>query len=78
MTARTRAQKGNIDADSTQLGDDLEAIAESVGRYARKAFDETHISESAGTLADTIRDEPVKAALTALGIGIVLGMIIKR
>ncbi|MGB9154113.1 MAG: hypothetical protein WCD70_13620 [Alphaproteobacteria bacterium] len=54
----------------------LESAAESAGRYARKAFDQSADSTDALTIA--IREEPVKAALIALGIGVLIGAVLRR
>jgi len=57
--------------------DEVEAIAEHAGRYARKIFDETkHVSENTDAFVAAIREEPIKASLIALGIGAVLGLLL--
>lgn len=54
----------------------LEHAAESAGRCARKFFDQS--AESTNDLTTAIREEPLKAAMIALGVGVVIGAIIRR
>ena len=76
MTGKTHVAKDDIKEDKK---DGLEAVAESAGRYARKVLEQgSHVSENVDSVASAIREEPVKASLIALGIGVVLGMIFKR
>jgi len=74
-----KRHKDDLGPESADPQDEIEAIAENAGRYARKVLDETHhLADSADSITDAIREEPVKAALIALGIGAVIGMIIRR
>jgi len=61
---------------SEDLVSHLEHAAENAGRYARKVFEET--TDGTNDLTDAIREKPVKAALIALGIGVVLGALLRR
>ena len=73
MTTKTHAPKGGSPED---LVNALETAAENAGRYARKAFDQSADSTDALTIA--IREEPVKAALIALGVGVLIGVLLRR
>ena len=74
MTAKTRAAN-----EQAETKDELEAIAENAGRYARKMLDETHhLGDNADAFIGAIRQEPVKSTLIALGVGAVLGMLLRR
>jgi ElaB/YqjD/DUF883 family membrane-anchored ribosome-binding protein len=59
-------------------GDELESIAENAGRYARRFLDEAGDMDHAGAFVAAIREKPVQSALIALGLGAVIGMLLKR
>jgi ElaB/YqjD/DUF883 family membrane-anchored ribosome-binding protein len=66
----------NIANDTQQK---LENAAEDLGRKARKMFDDhSFISQGADTITTAICEKPVKSMVIALGIGILLGKIIRR
>ncbi len=74
-----KTHKDDIREDLHEAGDQLEAIAENAGRYARKVLNETqNVGEHIDAFADVIREEPIKAALIALGVGALIGMLIKK
>ncbi len=69
----------NQDNRHTDTVDTLEQVAENAGRYLRKLLDENPTIETGvESLATAIRNEPVKASLITLGIGLVLGHIFRR
>ncbi|MDR3449547.1 MAG: hypothetical protein P4M15_07360 [Alphaproteobacteria bacterium] len=58
--------------------DEIESIAETAGRYARKAVEEgRHLAEGGEGIVTAIREEPIKASLIALGVGVVLGALLR-
>lgn len=73
MTAKTHPPK---DCAAEDIVTNIEAAAEHAGRYARKVYEQT--AESSDALTTAIREEPVKAAFIALGIGVLIGAIIRR
>ena len=62
--------------DKDEMIDHLEGAAESAGRCARKLIDEATCDGDA--LVDCIREKPVQSALVALGIGFLIGAIVRR
>ncbi len=73
MTKKTNTKSARPDEDV-----DLEAAAETAGRYARKLLDESPLAEGADGVLKTIHEKPIQAALIALGVGFVLGAILRR
>jgi ElaB/YqjD/DUF883 family membrane-anchored ribosome-binding protein len=77
MTRKTH--KDDLHEESAAPKDELEAIAENAGRYARKVLDETQgLGEHADAFVALIREKPIQSALIALGIGALLGVVIRR
>jgi len=75
---KSRINKDDIREEKPSPRDEIETIAATAGRYARKMLDETHhIAEGADGVAAAIRAEPVKASLIALGVGAVIGMLLR-
>jgi len=56
----------------------IEVAAEHAGRAARKMFEKATQGEGIDTLSAAIHDEPVKAVMISLGVGVLLGLLIRR
>ena len=90
-TASTETDIKHLRADMAKLNKDLSNVADTLKDLMRDGKNEAvdglyeaggrvrdEVRRRAQSVADEIQDKPVAAALTALGIGFVLGMIFAR
>jgi len=90
-TASTETDIKHLRADMAKLNKDLGNVADTLKDLMRDGKNEAvdglyeaggrvrdEVRRRAQSVADEIQDKPVAAALTALGIGFVLGMIFAR
>ena len=62
------------------LKSDMDDLAKTAGKQARKMVSEAEesVMETASTVSDRIRDNPIQSTAIALGIGVILGALIRR
>ena len=77
-------ETGDIKADIKKAAGkaraELRGLAHEAGRRSREMLDSAEHSVSGATdqLAGAIREKPFKSGFIALGIGVVLGMLVRR
>ena len=75
-----RRVKGVAQDTADNVSGDLNSTARSAGRYVRDFADnaEASMSDAASTVTSTVRDNPVSSTFIALGVGILIGMLVRR
>ncbi len=75
-----RNLKDNVYAAADEAKGDLRATAANVGRRARDFLDTAsdEMSHVTKTVSDHVHHKPVQSTLIALGVGLVLGALLRR
>lgn len=65
---------------ANELGDDLHDIANKAGRKARTLYNSAsdEISHASEVVTTEIRSNPIRSSAVALGVGVILGMLLRR
>ncbi len=63
-----------------KVKEDLQGLAHDAGFMARQYVDagQRNVQSATHTLADTIQRKPLQSSAIAMGIGVVLGMLMRR
>ncbi len=91
FTSATKEGTPSIKSSSRTIGEDiheaadaaehdLRATANKMGRKVRGFLDESSegISHAAETVSTRIHEKPVQSSMIALGVGVVLGILLRR
>jgi len=70
----------NARETASEVGDDLRVTANNAGRKVRSFIDSTseEFSHATKTVTDHVHEKPMQSSLIALGIGFVLGTLLRR
>ncbi|MDD5585408.1 MAG: hypothetical protein PHY92_00435 [Alphaproteobacteria bacterium] len=76
--------KGDARRAASEMKDELGTMAHEAGQHARKIIDtasetaKTEISSATTAIKTQIREKPIQSGLIALGVGVVLGALLRR
>ncbi len=62
------------------IREDIEVMARHAGSHVRDVVDniEHHVSETTDTVMSSIKERPMQSSLIALGVGFVMGLLLRR
>ena len=76
----TKDNVNNLKSDSCTVKDDLQTAANQAGRKVRSMFNSAsdEITHASDTVTTEIRSNPVRSSMIALGVGVILGALLRR
>jgi ElaB/YqjD/DUF883 family membrane-anchored ribosome-binding protein len=79
MPRKPRTIKDDLEEAIAGVDENLETLGENAGRFTREIIDESHhLGDAADAVVAAIREKPIKSAIVALGVGALLGMLLRR
>ena len=70
----------SLKSSTNEFGDDLHDIANQAGRKVRSLYNSAsdEISHASEVVTTEIRSNPIRSSAVALGVGVLLGMLLRR
>ena len=70
----------SLKSSANEFGDDLQNAANQAGRKVRSMYNSAsdEISHASEVVTTEIRSNPIRSSAVALGVGVILGMLLRR
>jgi ElaB/YqjD/DUF883 family membrane-anchored ribosome-binding protein len=79
-TAKDDATVTNLKNSANELNNDLHSAANQAGHKIRSMYNSAsdEISHASDQVTSEIRSNPIRSSAVALGVGVLLGMVLRR